>query len=118
MFPEEKQVNEYVKTELRLQVKQILDEQAKTFDEKIKVQTWFVWLAVFFCLSCFLLSSVGVWSLVRQNIILSNYIEHEAIMSERRELRELKKAQDDSTTTAEYIKQMTYYKNLPDYKGK
>jgi hypothetical protein len=116
MFPIEEQVNEYVKTELQQQVKEIFNEQTKTFDEKIKVQTVFVWLAVFFCLSCFVLNLAGVWLLVKQNIVLNNYIEHEMIISDRREQREFKKSERDSIFAEEYRKQMNHYESLPDYK--
>jgi hypothetical protein len=86
-------------------------------DKRERIFNVFVWLAVFFCLSCFVLCYVGISSLVKQNTTLEKFVEHETMMSELRNQREIEKAKLDSLATKKYLEQVKHYESLPDYKG-
>jgi hypothetical protein len=98
-------------------VNKYLDGREKIFNEKIKALTWFIWIAVLFCISLFVLCYIGVSSIIRQNNNYAEFIEHEIKMSERRDARETKKAILDSMAVQRYLKNMEHWEKTPDFKG-
>jgi hypothetical protein len=90
----------------------------KYLDRRERAFYIFIWLAVLFCLACFVLCWFGIKTLVDQNTNYNNFIIHEMVMSERRDERETLKAQRDSIMAARYIKTMNRWEKVPDYRKK
>jgi hypothetical protein len=105
-------------------ISQYIEDREKDWREKYEIQKVWNWCFAFVCLCCFCMCAYGVNTFISWNRTWNYYIEHELVISELREQRELvesinnqKKAARDSAMADAYVKKMKEYDSVPYYKG-
>jgi hypothetical protein len=110
-------------------------KREKAYKDELRVNRYFLWVAVLFCMICLFLCWFGFSVFVEQNRDLNHYIAHETVLSEQRNQREILKFKQDSISMSardkreiakdkrdslswvRHNKQMDRYDKLPDYKN-